>query len=59
MPTTTFTVSEETKPQPAETQAQYISRMRALKKASAGTGIKTMLPPSLPKPEIEELEQRS
>lgn len=41
-----------------ETQAQYLDRIKAMKMKSAGTGIKTMLPPSLPKPEVEELEQR-
>lgn len=42
-----------------ETQAQYLDRIKAMKTKSAGTGIKTMLPPKLEKPEVEELEQRS
>lgn len=52
-------IPDKPKTQPlAETQAQYLSRMKAMKIASAGTGIKTMAPPKLSKPEVEELEQR-
>lgn len=42
-----------------ETQEEYLERMLEMKKAYVGTGIRTMLPPKLEKPEVEELPQRS
>lgn len=52
-------ISERLDKSEKETQEQYLNRIKAMKMKSAGTGIKTMLPPSIAKPEVEELEQRS
>lgn len=61
--TPAFTASipkKENKPNSVESQAQYLSRIKAMKVASVGTGIRTGMPPptTLSKPEVEELESR-